>query len=84
LIGRLNSLKSWLFSSAKGQAKIPIVALEDARQPQTDLKRHLEEGHPNDVVLDEVIGDLYTSSSFGVVRLAAGTASWTGAVLFTP
>jgi hypothetical protein len=32
-----------------------------------------------DVVRDDVTGDLYASSDFGVYRLAAGTTSWTAA-----
>jgi hypothetical protein len=43
----------------------------------TDVSYDLEDLPINDVVLDEVTGDLYASSDFGVVRLAAGTSSWT-------
>ncbi len=32
-----------------------------------------------DIVRDDVAGDLYASSDFGVVRLVAGSASWTAA-----
>jgi hypothetical protein len=32
-----------------------------------------------DLVQDSVIGDLYASTDFGVLRLAAGTTTWTGA-----
>ena len=32
-----------------------------------------------DVVRDDVTGDLYASTDFGVLRLAAGTTSWTPA-----
>jgi hypothetical protein len=32
-----------------------------------------------DIVCDEVTGDLYASSDFGVLRLAPGTTTWTAA-----
>jgi hypothetical protein len=33
----------------------------------------------NDLVRDGVTGDLYASCDFGVLRLAAGTTTWTSA-----
>jgi len=38
----------------------------------------------NDLVRDDVTGDLYAATDFGVLRLAAGTTTWTGAAAGMP
>jgi hypothetical protein len=43
----------------------------------TDVSYDLGDLPINDVVRDDVTGDLYVSSDFGVSRLAVGTSSWT-------
>ena len=43
----------------------------------TDISYDLEDLPVTDVVRDDVTGDLYSSSDFGVMSLAAGTTSWT-------
>jgi hypothetical protein len=43
----------------------------------TDLSFDLGDLAVTDLVRDDVTGDLYASSDFGVMRLAAGTTSWT-------
>jgi hypothetical protein len=42
-----------------------------------DVSYDLDDLPITDVVRDQVTGDLYASSDFGVARLAAGTTSWT-------
>jgi len=45
----------------------------------SDLSYDLDDIPVTDVVRDDVNGDLYAASDFGVFRLAAGTNSWTPA-----
>jgi hypothetical protein len=45
----------------------------------TDLSYDLGDIPITDIVRDDVNGDLYASSDFGIFRLAAGATSWTAA-----
>ena len=50
----------------------------------TNLSHDLEDLPVTDLVRDDVTGDLYAASDFGVVRLAAGTSTWTKAAQGMP
>jgi hypothetical protein len=50
----------------------------------TNLSHDLGDQPVTDLVRDDVTGDLYSSSDFGVMRLAAGTTSWTLAAAGMP
>ncbi len=43
----------------------------------TDISNNLPDFPITSVVLDEVTGDLYAASDFGVMRLAQGSSTWT-------
>jgi hypothetical protein len=45
----------------------------------TNLSHDLSDVPITDLVRDDVSGDLYASNDFGVLRLAAGTSTWTAA-----
>jgi hypothetical protein len=49
-----------------------------------DRSYHLNDIPVNDLVRDDVTGDLYAATDFGVLRLAAGTTTWTGAASGMP
>jgi hypothetical protein len=42
-----------------------------------DVSRDLGDIPINDIVRDDIRGDLYAASDFGVFRLVAGSTSWT-------
>ncbi len=54
-----------VFNPASGTASFTDLSYDLGDQPMTDIVR------------DDVTGDLYASNDFGVMRLAAGTTSWT-------
>jgi hypothetical protein len=43
----------------------------------TDLSHTFGDLPVNDLVRDDVTGDLYAGTDFGALRLAAGTTTWT-------
>ncbi len=45
----------------------------------TDVSYDLGDIPINDIVSDDVNGDLYAASDFGVFRLVSGTTDWTAA-----
>jgi len=54
-----------VFNPTSGTASFTNLSYDLGDQPMTDIVR------------DDVTGDLYASNDFGVMRLAAGTTSWT-------
>ena len=44
-----------------------------------DLSYDVGDQPVTDLVLDDVTGDLYAATDYGVLRLAAGTTTWTSA-----
>jgi len=50
----------------------------------TNRAYNLEDQPISDVVRDPTTGDLYASSDFGVIRLAAGATAWTEAAMGLP
>jgi Arc-like DNA binding domain len=50
----------------------------------TDLSHNFGDLPVNDLVRDDVTGDLYAGTDFGVLRLAAGTTTWTNAASGLP
>jgi hypothetical protein len=55
------------------------VELAGAAATWTNLSHDLADLPITDLVRDDVRGDLYAASDFGVLRLTAGTATWTQA-----
>ncbi|WP_248963991.1 WD40/YVTN/BNR-like repeat-containing protein [Sphaerisporangium perillae] len=50
----------------------------------TDLSGDLGDVPVNDLVRDDVTGDLYAANDFGVLRLPSGSTGWTGAAAGMP
>ena len=61
-----------VFDPATGESTWKNLSHDMGDQPVTDLVR------------DDVTGDLYAASDFGVVRLAAGSSTWTAAASGMP
>jgi hypothetical protein len=70
--------------AAPGHVYQVVFNPADGTARWTDLSHDLRDLPITDLVRDDATGDLYASSDFGVLRLAAGTGTWTTAARGLP
>ena len=84
-VDRANGNHAWIsysgFSSNAPGGHVYEVVYDPSTGTSTwtDLSYDFGDLPVTDLVRDDVTGDLYASSDFGVTRLASGTSSWTQA-----